>query len=504
MSALRFDLAVIGSGFGGSLLAICAKQRGLSVALLDRAAHPRFAIGESSTPIANLLLDRIATDFDLPWLRPFARYGDWKRAYPAIPCGPKRGFAYVHHAAGECFSPRADHANELLVGSNPDEARADCQWLRADFDAFIHEQACRSGVVGMENVRIRSVEHEAGASARWHLDVERNGETATIAADFAVDATGGGVLQDVLGIPSQLDAIQTSSRTIYAHFENVRRWSELYDAPGAGPEDHPFRIDDATLHHVFDGGWMWVIRFDHGVTSAGFCPELDAFPLNQAVTPADDWAALLRRFPSIAWQFADARAVSPIMRTGRIQRFAARTAGDDWAMLPTTAGFIDAFFSTGNAHTLLGVMRLASILTDSKSEADRARRLAGYDALIRREVQAIDRLVHGCFRSFHDMNRLAVYSMLYFLAATTNEDRMRRGDNPAHDGFLLAKDGAFQTIILECRGLLADASNRKIAAQPTSQLHLDELRNRAAAYNFAGLCDQSKRNMYAYSTTDSR
>jgi FADH2 O2-dependent halogenase len=52
---LDVDLAVVGSGFSGSLLAMIARRLGLSVALLERGRHPRFAIGESSTPLANLL-----------------------------------------------------------------------------------------------------------------------------------------------------------------------------------------------------------------------------------------------------------------------------------------------------------------------------------------------------------------------------------------------------------------------------------------------------------------
>ena len=40
------DLAIIGSGFGGSLTAMIARRLGLSVLLLERGTHPRFAIGE--------------------------------------------------------------------------------------------------------------------------------------------------------------------------------------------------------------------------------------------------------------------------------------------------------------------------------------------------------------------------------------------------------------------------------------------------------------------------
>ena len=44
------DLAIIGSGFGGSLLAMIAARLGYRVVLLERGRHPRFAIGESASP----------------------------------------------------------------------------------------------------------------------------------------------------------------------------------------------------------------------------------------------------------------------------------------------------------------------------------------------------------------------------------------------------------------------------------------------------------------------
>ncbi len=53
------DVAIIGSGFSGSILAWILAKQGMRVALIDAATHPRFAIGESSTPIADMLLRRL-------------------------------------------------------------------------------------------------------------------------------------------------------------------------------------------------------------------------------------------------------------------------------------------------------------------------------------------------------------------------------------------------------------------------------------------------------------
>ena len=56
---LDADVAVLGAGFSGALTALALRRRGRSVVLIERGRHPRFAIGGSSTPLANLLLEEL-------------------------------------------------------------------------------------------------------------------------------------------------------------------------------------------------------------------------------------------------------------------------------------------------------------------------------------------------------------------------------------------------------------------------------------------------------------
>ena len=53
------DVAILGAGFAGSVLAMVLRRLGRSVVLVERGAHPRFAVGESSTPLANLVLESL-------------------------------------------------------------------------------------------------------------------------------------------------------------------------------------------------------------------------------------------------------------------------------------------------------------------------------------------------------------------------------------------------------------------------------------------------------------
>src|SRR5438067_4955498 len=96
-----------------------ARRLGRSVILLERGRHPRFAIGESSTPLANLLLEELAGRYDLPRLLPLAKWGSWQKAYPGIACGLKRGFTFYHHTFGMPWTENPEHTNQLLVAASP-------------------------------------------------------------------------------------------------------------------------------------------------------------------------------------------------------------------------------------------------------------------------------------------------------------------------------------------------------------------------------------------------
>src|ERR1051326_480131 len=149
-----FDLAIVGSGFAGSLLAIIARQLGRSVLLLERGQHPRFVIGESSTPLANLLWENLTARYELATLRPLSKWGSWQKTYPKIGCGLKRGFSFFHHTEGERFGANSEHTNQLLVAASSRDEIADTHWYRPDFDHFLVREAQGEGVEYIDQVRL--------------------------------------------------------------------------------------------------------------------------------------------------------------------------------------------------------------------------------------------------------------------------------------------------------------------------------------------------------------
>lgn len=492
MKRIDCALAVLGSGFGGTLLAVIARTLGLSVALLERGAHPRFAIGESSTPLADFKLAAIARRFGLDWLLPLAKYGTWQTAYPHLPCGLKRGFSFFRHERAQLFTQGDGNAHALLVAASPDDAHADTHWFRADFDAHLVQRARDAGVTYLDRLEIHTLHHDQG----WTLKGSRPDGAVEVRATFLVDATGDGqLLGKTLGLqPLDSAELHVRSRALYSHFTGVARWHDVLQAgQGRGATaEHPFPCDAAALHHIIDGGWMWVLRFDHGITSAGFSLDPDVHPLRANETPEAEWARLTSAYPSLGIQFAAARPVRPFVRTGRLQRRLTRAAGPDWALLPHAAGFLDAWLSPGIAQTLFAVDRLGRIMAHDWDGPRRPDLLSAYGQAVLRELAWVDEITGTCFARFDRFAVMRTVAMLYFIAAIYCEERERTGQAPPEAAFLLADDDRYRTIAADvCRRALTlpEAEADRFAADVARDL---------ASYNLAGLCDPSRRHMYPY------
>lgn len=491
---MHADVVILGSGFGGCLTALILDRIGLRPAVIDRAKHPRFAIGESSTPIADLVLRDLAERYDLPRLKPLCRYGIWCETYPAIARGRKRGFSYFRHEQGEPFVADAKHGNELLVTASASDFESDTHWFRTDVDAFFADEVRAAGIALLEGADIQHI----AAERPWRITVRQNDELSQITAPFVIDGTGeAGLLPRALGIANGGGGLRTRSRALYAHFRNVDRWEDELRSQGAAIGDHPFPCDSAALHHTFDDGWMWQLRFDNGVTSAGFVFDEAERSLDETLSPEEEWADQLARLPSVAKQFADAVLLDPpgrLIRTGRLQRRAERTAGANWALLPYTAGFVDPLHSTGIAHTLCGIERLAAILERHWQRESLAAELDRYAATVQRELQLIDRLVAACYGALPCFRLFAACTMLYFAAATTYERRRMEGDVPP-PAFLLADDVRFVELAQRFQERIA--ALRTFDEHAVQQLEAD-LRSAIEPYNTAGLCDPAAANMYRY------
>lgn len=498
MIELKADVAIVGAGFGGSLTALVLQRIGLAPVLVDRASHPRFAIGESSTPNADLILLELARTYDLPRIAPLAKYGTWQATYPEVVGGIKRGFSYFHHRRGEPFQVDPEHATELLVAASPDDDHSDTHWLRSDVDTFLAREAQSSGIPLLEDTTVALAPRGSG----WRLSGNQRDEAVQIDTDFVIDGTGEfGLVPRTLGIENRADTLATNSRTVFAHFTHLKPWHHLLAAAGSAVADHPFYCDHAALHHVFDDGWMYQLGFNNGVTSAGFVLDAETCPLDESLPIEQEWNELLDRYPSIREQFQGTSVVAPpggLGRSRRLQRRMSRMAGDNWALLPHTAGFIDPLHSTGIAQTLCGIGRLGAIFREHWRKETITAALARYAATIDQELTLIDKLVSGCYLARRNFQLFTSFAMLYFAAATTSEHRRLAGQLAPTAAFLCADDPAFRQLVTTTWERV-----RSLASQPqVSGGQIAEFERLIATglkpYNQTGLCDPVARNMYRY------
>ena len=483
-----YDLAIVGSGFSGSLLGMIARRLGLSVVMIEKGRHPRIVIGESSTPLTNLLLEELSDRYDLPSVRPLSKWGTWQRTYPGIACGLKRGFTFYHH---ELESPRRgapERDEQLLVAASPHDEISDTHWYRADFDHFLVREAQKLGVEYLdETVLTGSSQSSEGIS----LDGTRHGRSISIAARFLVDASGPrGFLHCALGL-RELDLPGfPATQALYSHFEGVGRLQDLNPELDGQP---PYPVDDAAVHHVFDGGWIWVLQFNNGVTSAGVAAT-DAFAEKYCLANGPDaWRHVLSRIPALESQFASARAMRPLMGIPCLAFRSGQIVGRRWALLPSAAGFVDPLLSTGFPLTLLGVARLARLFEKNWDPAG----LADYAAQTDADLLATARLIGALYANMSNFPVFVSLTLLYFAAVSYSEAARRLGKPELAASFLLREHPEFGAA---CQRLL-DRARRPFNGEE-SRGFSEEVLQIIEPFNVAGLGNPTRRNWYPVDPDD--
>jgi len=493
------DLAIIGSGFAGSLLARILTVLGYDVVLLERGTHPRFAIGESSTPLANLSLERLGARYRLKDCYDLAAHGRWLANFPEIRRGLKRGFTFYRHHPGQPFANRGLESERLLVAASPDDAISDSHWLRADVDHLFVREAIAAGVDYRDRTEILSA--ELGSSG-VRLSGRREGTEFDLRANFLIDASGpGGFLARQLSISSGLDRTHTRSSLVFGHFENPRLMEEVVPGMPAGP----YPEDWAAVHHVIDEGWMYSLRFDDGLTSAGFLltPRGLASLDNQNGADADRlWRSLLARYPTIGEAFGDATPRMPIAFKPLIQHRLTRATGPRWAMMPHAYAFVDPLFSTGIAWSLRAVERLALAFEDAASgpRVPHERVLARYESALAAEADQIDLVVAGAYEAMAQFDLFAAQAMLYFVTVSFAEasQRLAPSDSVAWNGFMGVGDDVLNSVPRESLRRLREItlSRGHVGTPGERQRFVEWITATIDGRNVAGLADPFRHNLY--------
>ena len=360
------DVVVLGSGIGGSTVAAILARQGVSVAIVDGATHPRFALGESTVGETTFLLRQLAARWDVPELAQVST-GAGLAEHVSRRCGTKTNFGFVYQR--EHLEHETYEVTQCNVTHGP--FGPESHLMRGDVDEHLYHGAVRHGAIGREGVRVAEVDlREDGVGV--HL-----ADGSSFEARYVVDTSSG----------------------------------------------QPTPWHESTLHHLFDGGWMWVIPFDNregsesDLVSVGLSFDTRSNPKREGVTPEQEWADFLSRFPTVARQFEHAEPAFPWISTGRTQFSSERTVGDRWILMSHAAGAVDALFSRGMANTMAVieafVPRFLAALADDDLSAER---FAYVDTLNQALLDNNDKLIAGSYIAFHDFDLWRAWSKMWFLA----------------------------------------------------------------------------------------
>ncbi len=495
-AAERREVVVAGGGFAGSVLARALHAQGRDVLLLERGRHPRFALGESSTPLANLALERLAVRYGFDDLWTLAAHGRWRRRLPEVGGGLKRGFCFYSHRPGQAFVPDAAGSGRLVVAASPDDEVADNQWLRADVDRFLFERARSEGVDCREETAV-DVVSVAGRSGAGPLRI-RAGDRV-VEADLLVDATGGSPLAERLGARPVRPRLQTT--LVYSHFDGVAAFDRGDDWP-----DSPFPERWSAAHHLLEEGWMYQLAFDDASVSAGVLLPEDRPAAAAAIEELGGGGAdasgaeavfggLLARYPSLGKQFAGHLPLRDLEARSGVAYRRDRAAGTGWLLLPHSYAFADPMFSTGIAWSLLAVERIADLCRRGLPAPAAVER---YGRLLASEADHIDRLLVAAYRLMDGFESFTAAAMAYFAAASFDELRQRLLDPPeggwCWGGFLGSDDEVRRRLFEE----LDARSGDPVMARELPGWIGPAIESR----NLIGVDDPSRRNVYPVDLAD--
>jgi FADH2 O2-dependent halogenase len=407
-----YDVAIIGSGISGSTLACILAKEGLRVVMLDAGSHPRFSIGESMILETSEVMRAISHFYDIPELECYSSTGMKKKITSSH--GIKKHFSFFHNFEGQVID--RDTTLQAIIPKEP--YGHEIHIHRQDSDYHMVQCAQKYGAELIQNCRVDDIDFDnqgATISAGKH----------TIRTKFVVDsAFFGSPIRKKFNLTKH--DTKTQSRALYTHMIDVDllREGEYSRQSLSIPDD----VAEGTLHHVFDGGWLWVIPFNNheystnNVVSVGLMLEPDKFPFDDSVSPQEEFESIISQFPTIVHQFRNAKPIRDWVRTPRtIQFYSSEIVGDRWALLGNTAGFIDPLYSKGLYISMVSVFMLATdLIRTCQNDSFKKEQFQAYERTVRNYLEANDELVYQSYNSFSNQRHWKNVATVW-LAGAYNE-----------------------------------------------------------------------------------
>src|SRR5215831_6841328 len=355
-----FDFAVAGGGPAGSSAAICLRQRGHSVILLERDIFPRFHIGESLLSTAN---------------DAFAVLGIAKRIEAAGFPAKWGARLYTHDGKSRRYVNFAD-AREVTRPQT-------YQVCRQEFDNILLERAREVDVNVREGCNVIACEFSKDAAM---LDVASRGDATStrLCVRALVDATGRrGLIARKFNLRTEEPRL--ANIAIFSHYTNVPRLE--------GP-----RPDDIRLVARSDAGWFWLIPISKELTSIGVVLPKALYRRLANGSSEETLNCTISDTPVVADLMREARREWPVRVEKDFSYSASVYAGDRWVIAGDAGSFLDPVFSTGVSIAMESGIEAAAELHQAMERNDfSARRFGAFSRRQLRRYKSFRRFVVGFY-----------------------------------------------------------------------------------------------------------
>ena len=337
----EFDVVIIGGGPAGSTAALCLARKGARVIVIEKAAFPRFQIGESFLPYNFELLRKL---------------GLLERVQ-ALPHIQKLGAEF---GMGQAVDTSQFHFSIGLTGGENETLNV----VRADFDNALLDAAQDAGAQVLQPATVKRIEqlNEQGVVLAT--------EDRQITARFVLDASGQAtMIGRHLKLRQDLDDPHLRKIAYFGHFTKVDRL--------------PGKMAGYPTVAMFDEGWFWMIPLDEERTSVGLVLDPDA--AKRVDVPAREMLAwAIERCPLVKSRMAHAVGEQTNMVRADFSYRCTPVAGPGYFLLGDAAVFLDPVFSSGvclgMAHGVEAADRVADVLEGRATPAAAAAKYRRYVA----------------------------------------------------------------------------------------------------------------------------
>ncbi|TVP65600.1 MAG: FAD-dependent oxidoreductase [Nodularia sp. (in: Bacteria)] len=406
-SSQEFDVIILGSGISGSILATILAKHQARVLMLDKSTHPRFAIGEAMTSHTESLLSVLSHQYSIPEL-------DYLSSFPKInqnittSCGYKRAFGFLYHHENQEQS-----AQERILWGVTQSSHL----FRQDIDNYFANVAIKYGANLLSQTIIDTINiYQEGVEVTI-----KTGEKYT--ANYLVDASGyKSMLAEKFQLRKNPTRCTCHSRSIFTHMVGVKNIDDCLS--GISNQENILPWYQGTVHHVFDGGWMWVIPFNNHenstnpICSVGLNLDIRRFPKN-GKSPEQEFQDLIAKFPSVATQFEDAQLVRDWVSTGRMQYSSHSCTGERFYILPHATGFIDPIFSVGLIQTFTTISPLAALILKAIANNDfSSQQFTALAKLQQKIFDYYDHIAHHTYIAFSNFHLMNIWLRVWLLQHT--------------------------------------------------------------------------------------